>query len=85
MLRPNDLPSEDTAMGDDALLHNLLLFARTLHRAGVPVGLDQRLDLLRAVALIDLGSREQLYHACRSMLVSSREQLPVFDLLFSRF
>ena len=72
-------------MGDEAFLKNILLFARTLHRAGVPVGLDQRLDLLRALAWVNLGSREQVYHTCRSMLVSSREQLPVFDLLFSRF
>jgi len=72
-------------MGDDAFLKNILLFARTLHRVGVPVGLDQRLDLLRALAWVKLGSREQVYHTCRSMLVSSREQLPVFDMIFSRF
>ena len=47
-------------MGDDAFLKNILLFARTLQRAGLPVGLDQRLDLLRALALVDLGSREQV-------------------------
>lgn len=72
-------------MGDDAFLQNILLFTRTLHRAGIPVGLDQRLDLLRALAWVNIGSRAQVYHACRSLLVSRREQLPLFDSIFSRF
>lgn len=71
--------------GDEALLKNILLFSRTLQRAGVPVGLQRRLDLLAALAWVDLGSREQVYHTCRSLLVSGREQLPVFDVLFARF
>jgi hypothetical protein len=69
----------------DALLKNILLFARTLHRAGLPLGLDERLGLLEALGWVDLGSREQVYHTCRSLLVHSREQLPVFDAVFARF
>ncbi len=72
-------------MGDEAFLTNCLTFARMLQRAGLPVGLEQRLDLLRALALVDIGSREQVYHACRSMLVGGRDQLPVFDAIFARF
>jgi uncharacterized protein len=72
-------------MSDEAFLKNILLFCRTLQRAGVPVGLDGRLALLQALGLVDLGQRAQVYHACRSLLVHSREQLPVFDAIFARF
>lgn len=71
--------------GDDAFLTNCLAFARLLQRAGLPVGLDRRLAMLQALALVDLGSREQVYHACRGTLVGSREHLPVFDAAFARF
>lgn len=71
--------------GDDALLRNCLTFARMLQRAGLPIGLDQRLDMLRALSMVNLGSRDQVYHACRSVLVSRREHMPVFDALFARF
>ncbi|HMQ30095.1 MAG TPA: VWA domain-containing protein [Chloroflexaceae bacterium] len=71
--------------GDEVFLTNCLTFAGMLQRAGLPVGLEQRLDMLRALGMVNLGWREQVYHACRSMLVARREHLPVFDALFARF
>jgi uncharacterized protein with von Willebrand factor type A (vWA) domain len=71
--------------GDEALLKNVLHFVRALQRAGVPVGLGRRVELLEALGWVDLGSREQVYHTCRSLLVSGREQIAVFDALFARF
>jgi uncharacterized protein with von Willebrand factor type A (vWA) domain len=71
--------------GDEALLRNILLFTRALQRAGVPVTLGQRLDLLQALGWVRIGERAQVYHTCRSLLVTGREQLGVFDALFARF
>jgi uncharacterized protein with von Willebrand factor type A (vWA) domain len=71
-------------MSDEAFLKNILLFCRTLQRAGVPVGLDGRLALLQALGLVDLGQRAQVYHACRSLLVHSREQLGHLGLAHAR-
>ena len=62
----------------EALLHNCLLFTRVLRRAGVPVGLDQAQDFVRALAWVDIGSREQVYHTARCLLVRRHEHLRIF-------
>lgn len=68
-----------------ALLPNCLLFTRLLRGAGVPIGMDQVLEFAQALEWVDLGSREQVYHTARSLLVRRREHLRLFDVLFSRF
>lgn len=66
-------------------LANLLLFVDTLRQAGLPVSLHQTLELTQALVLIDLSQREQVYHAMRSVLISRREDLALFDKLFNFF
>jgi uncharacterized protein with von Willebrand factor type A (vWA) domain len=68
-----------------AFLSNCLLFARMLRQAGLPVGLDQALAFARALEWIDLGSRDQVYHTARALLVSRHEHLRLFDAIFNRF
>ncbi len=46
---------------------------------------SQTLDLARALELVDIGDREQVFHAARGFLVSRREELALFALLFDRF
>lgn len=43
------------------------------------------MDFARALTLIDIGSREQVYHTARSLLISRYEHLRLFDVLFNRF
>lgn len=69
----------------ELLLANLLLFGRSLRRAGLPVSLGQSMDFARALELVDVGDREQVYHAARSMLVTRRQDLRLFDDLFAHF
>lgn len=66
-------------------LANLLLFTRALRRAGLPLSPDQTMGFVRALDWIDIGQRIQVYHAARSLLVTRREDLAVFDALFYRF
>jgi uncharacterized protein with von Willebrand factor type A (vWA) domain len=66
-------------------LKNSLRFVRVLRRAGMPVGLDQAQDFAEALTLVDLGSREQVYYAARSLLVRNHAHLRLFDALFARF
>jgi uncharacterized protein with von Willebrand factor type A (vWA) domain len=68
-----------------AFLSNCLLFARALRQAGIPVGLDQALAFARALEWIDLGSRDEVYHTARSLLISRYEHLRLFDAIFNRF
>jgi len=67
------------------LPENVVLFARLLRRAGMTIGTGQILDLIRALDLIDVGNREDVYHTARVILVGRREDLPVFDTLFDLF
>ncbi len=67
------------------LLHNLLLFGRLLRRLGLDVDTGRVIDLLQALAYLDLGRREDVYHAARALLVTRREDIPLFDAAFSAF
>ncbi len=61
------------------LLDHLLAFGRLLRQFGVKVDPPQMLDLLQALEHVQIGQREDVYYACRSLLVRRREDLPVFD------
>ncbi len=66
-------------------LENILTFSRLLRQAGLPVSPEQSMDFARALTLIDIGSREQVYYTARGFLVTRREHLSLFDILFNRF
>ena len=64
---------------------NLLVFGRLLRRAGIDVQPGRMLDVIEALRHIDLSAQDQVYHACRALLVHNHEQLPVFDRVFAAF
>lgn len=64
---------------------NIFVFVEALRQAGLPISLQQTLDFSRALALIDIGSRDQVYHTARCLLLNRRENLALFNLVFSRF
>ena len=68
-----------------AFLANSLLFTRLLRAAGLPIGLEQAGEFVRALEWIDLGSREQVYYTSRCLLVRRHAHLRLFDLIFNRF
>src|SRR3954447_9470903 len=67
------------------LLDNLLIFGRLLRRAGMPVHSGRLLDLVDALGHVNLGSREEVYHTCRALLVHRQDQIAIFDLAFAAF
>ncbi|GIK56992.1 MAG: VWA domain-containing protein [Chloroflexi bacterium] len=67
------------------ILQNILLFTATLRRAGFTISPQQNMELAQALTLVDIGSREQVYHAARSLLVTRREQMALFEAIFNRF
>jgi uncharacterized protein with von Willebrand factor type A (vWA) domain len=71
--------------GSGYFLENILLFGRTLRRAGLPISPEQSRDLARALTLIDIGRREQVFHAARCLLVTRQEHLRLFETIFNRF
>jgi uncharacterized protein with von Willebrand factor type A (vWA) domain len=67
------------------LLENLLIFGRVLRRAGIDVHPGRLLDVIDALEHVDLGARDEVYHACRALLVHRQEQIAVFDRAFDAF
>jgi uncharacterized protein len=58
-------------------------FATTLRRAGLASSPDRAARLAQALRIVPPVSRTALYWTCRVVLVSDREQLPVFDAVFA--
>ncbi len=75
-------------MGGEAsgrLVDNLVLFGRALRRLGMEVTPAQLQELVRALAQLDLARRDDVKDAARAVLVSRREQIPLFDRAFDLF
>jgi uncharacterized protein len=69
----------------DRFLENILSLIDLLRRAGLPISTVQVMEFARALTLINLGNREQVYHAARCLLVTRYEHLRLFDALFNDF
>jgi hypothetical protein len=67
------------------LLKNLVLFGRLLRSVGLDVGPGQVVDLAAAFEHIDIGKRDDVYHAARALFVHCRADLALFDLAFRLF
>ena len=76
---------EPPPISSNRIQANLLTFGRRLRDAGLPVGSGQILSLVDALATIDVFRHDDVYHAARASVVTRPEQIPVFDLEFSRF
>jgi uncharacterized protein with von Willebrand factor type A (vWA) domain len=64
---------------------NLLRFGRRLRAAGMPVGSGQVLGSVEAMAAVEVHRRDDVYSAAKATLVTSPQQIPIFDAEFSRF
>jgi hypothetical protein len=67
------------------LQRNLIVFGRLLRRAGIDVHVGRMIDVTDALQHVDLGSRDEVYHTCRALLVHRHDQLVVFDRAFEMF
>ncbi|HRQ39879.1 MAG TPA: VWA domain-containing protein [Chloroflexota bacterium] len=72
-------------MSEVVFLDNVLLFTHLLRQAGFAISPQRNVELAQALTLVDVGSREQVYHAARSLLVTRREQLHLFEAIFNQF
>ncbi|MCA1553625.1 MAG: VWA domain-containing protein, partial [Chloroflexi bacterium] len=66
-------------------LKNLLLFGRLLRLMGLDVGASEMIDLTHALALIDIGKKQDLYQTARAILVRRHEDFPLFDQAWRAF
>lgn len=63
----------------------VVALGRALRESGLPAGVDEELTLCRALAEVDLRSREQVYWAARASFLRDRDDLELFDRVFARF
>jgi uncharacterized protein with von Willebrand factor type A (vWA) domain len=68
-----------------AVLSTLVTFGHRLRAAGVDVHPGRMIDVAAALPLVDLASRRDVYHACRTLLVSRAGQIPAFDRVFDEY
>ncbi len=67
------------------MIRSLLTFGRLLRRLGLDVHTGRMLDVIAALEHVDLARRDEVYHACRALLVHRREDFPAFDRAFDAF
>ncbi len=67
------------------LLTQTLAFGRLLRTAGVATTTSEVMDAVRALERIDLLDRDEVYLALRTVLVTRKEEIPIFDRLFETF
>ena len=67
------------------LAQNIMLFARTLRAAGLPIGPGKVIDAIDAVRAAGIGSRDDFYWTLHAVFVQRREQREIFDQAFHIF
>lgn len=76
---------QSTAPSNGKLLHNLLLFGRLLRALGMDVNPGRMIDLVDALAFVEIGKRSDFYYTARSLLVHDQADLALFDQAFDLF
>ena len=66
-------------------LPNLLRFGRLLRAGGLDVPVGRMLDLTEALTHVDVESRDDVFHTCRTLLVHRPDQLAIFERAFDTF
>lgn len=74
-----------TAPGQRHLLHQIVRFSQSLHGAGIAVSSARLIDLCRCMSFIDISKRADFYATTRATLISSQQDIPVFNQIFSEF
>jgi uncharacterized protein len=67
------------------LTRAMLAFGGVLRASGLPVTTPELMDAVRALEVVDLMDRDEVYRALRTVLVSRVEEQPAFDRCFEAF
>ncbi len=78
---PDDIDNPATGQIAD----NVIGFARALRVAGLPIGPGAVIDALKAMQMIDIGNRQDLFTTLESIFVKRREHALVFAQAFDLF
>lgn len=70
------------AAADSRIVDNIVYFARTLRKAGMPAGPSTVVDAVRAVEVSGIRNRDDLYWTLHAVFVRKREHRVLFDEAF---
>ncbi|MBL4741022.1 MAG: VWA domain-containing protein [Sneathiella sp.] len=76
---------ESSASENGTFAENILHFARTLRRAGLPVGPGRVIEAIRAVECTGLERRDDFYWTLHCVFVNRHDQWTLFDQAFHIF
>jgi len=79
----NGAPPEMTDGG--TFTENIIHFARTLRKAGLPVGPGRIIEAIRAVECAGIERRDDFYWTLHAVFVNRHDQWPLFDQAFHIF
>lgn len=77
----DELPAPDRV----PFVEMIVEFGQELRRVGIPVGSGELLTYCAAMASLDPGDLVDLYWAGRTTLLTKRDQVPPYDIVFRRF
>ncbi|MCE7983930.1 MAG: VWA domain-containing protein [Caldilinea sp. CFX5] len=67
------------------LFRNCVLFGRMLRAIGIEITPTQMVDLVDSLRYVNIGNRQDFKNSARTVLISKREHLPLFDQAFDLF
>jgi uncharacterized protein with von Willebrand factor type A (vWA) domain len=73
------------SLASEELIRRVLRFAQLVRSHGMAVTSGRVIDAQRSLQYINLGRRDDVYHALRANFIAQPEDIPRFDLLFIRF
>ncbi len=74
----------DTPISYDFTAH-LTHFCRVLRSHGLLISPQETSDVMRALSAVDMMDRGRVYWSLRALLLSRRDEIPIYDSLFERF
>ncbi len=78
------MPTGGTMIARD-LRTSMMAFGQVLRAAGLPVTVTELIDAVRALEVVDLMDRQEVFLALRACLVARHEEMPIFERCFDRF
>lgn len=79
------MPRGATPQATGQIADNVVGFARSLRAAGLPIGPGAVIDALKAMQLIDIGNRADLFTTLEAIFVNRHEHALVFAQAFDLF
>ena len=68
-----------------SLVEKILAFGQALRAAGLDVHMGRLIDVVEALQQVDLSSRDEVFHTCRTLLVHRHEDFSIYARAFSEF